>query len=288
MLNALLQKKISEYWKSDRLPHHLSPREEKELFQKLEKNPEDKKIWKKIIEKNIRLARKKAWKIEKSHSIFSLEFNDLCQIGSMGVMKAADRFKWRKGYKFSTYAHWWINQSITRAIGNQSRIIRIPISKLRKVAQYKKAEAKLYQELRRAPSVQEIAEELRIKEEEVKLLERIKDDAISLDSPLSGDEAGDGEKDTLIFFLPDEKIDSPSSRVEEKNLRKELEEILSSCLTPREKKILMMRYGLEDGICHTLEETGKVFSLTRERTRQIQEKALRRLKQNEQLRELLK
>ncbi|MCX6759411.1 MAG: RNA polymerase sigma factor RpoD/SigA [Candidatus Nealsonbacteria bacterium] len=283
MLNDLLQKVSSGFWNSDYLPYALSPREEKELFQELEKNPENKEVWGKIIEKNTRLVRFWALKIKKSHSIFGLEFNDLCQIGSIGLMKAVNRFKLRKGYKFSTYALWWINQAIMRTLENESRIIRIPASKVRMVVRYKKAEAKLYQELRRPPSLQEIAEELKIEITKVNLLKEIKNDAISLDSPLSGDE----EKDTLIYFIEDEKADSPLLRAEEENLKEKLKEILSSCLSPRENKILVMRFGLEDGICHTLQEAGKVFSITRERTRQIQKKALTKLNQNQQLRELL-
>jgi RNA polymerase primary sigma factor len=151
------------------------------------------------------------------------------------------------------------------------------------IAKYKKAEAKLYQELKRFPSTQEIADEMKIKEEKVNLLEKIKDDAISLETPLSGDE----EKDTLIDFIEDKKVGSLSSRIEEENLREELKEILSSCLNPREEKILAMRFGLEDEITHTLEETGKAFGVTRERIRQIEAKTLEKLRRNPRI-ELLK
>lgn len=282
MSNALLKKEYRGYWEKDNLPPFLSPKEEKELFQRLEINSGDKKVKDKIVERNTRLVRSWARKIKNSYSTLSLEFGDLCQEGVMGLMKAVNKFDWKRGNKFSTYAVPWINQAIRRNIDNKSRTIRIPVDEARMVARYKKAEAKLYQELKRLPLPQEIAEEMKIKEEKVNLLGKIKDDAISLERLFLGDE----EKNSLIDFIEDKKIDSPSVKAEAEDIREKLKEILSS-LDPREEKILMMRFGLEDGKRYTLEEAGKVFSITEERARQIQKIAIRKLGQNPQLRELL-
>ena len=220
-----LQKEDRGFWERDNLPPALSSQEEKKLFQRLEINPGDRKIRKEIIEKNTGLVRSWARKIKNLYSFFGLELEDLCQTGTIGVMKAVDKFDWKKGYKFSTYARWWIRQTITRTIGNQGKDGTM----------------------------------------------------ISLDKPLSGDE----ENNPLInFIIEDKKIGSPAVIAEEEILREELIEILSSCLNPREEKILAMRFGLEDGKCCTLEETGDFFSITKERVRQIQKKALRKLKRD--------
>lgn len=279
-----LQKASLGFWENGYLPAPLSPQEEKRLFQKLEINFGDKKVKDEIIERNTRLVRSWAKKIKNSHPTPSLELGDLCQEGIIGLMKAVDRFDLKRGNKFFTYAIPWINQAIIRGIKNKSRTIRIPINEAGMIVRYKKTEAKLYQELKRFPSNQEIADEMNIKEEKINLLKKIKNDAISLETSLSGDE----EKDDLIDFVKDEKMDSPSSRIEEEDLREKLKEILSSCLNWKEKKILMMRFGLEDGTRHTLEEAGRIFHITRERVRQIQKTALRRMSQNPELKELLK
>ena len=282
MLNVHLQKDRG-LWKNDNL---LSPQEEKRLFQKLEINPGDKKTREEIIERNTGLVHSVAEKIKNLYSFFGLELEDLYQEGRIGLMKAIDKFDWKKGYKFSTYAIPWIRQSVTRFIGNQARTIRVPISEITKIVRYKRAERKLFQELKRSPTTQEIAKKMKIGVSEVRFLEEIKKKTSSLEEPLRPGNGDDGDN-SLINVIKDEKTDSPLLRVEKEDLKERVRESLSY-LNPREKKILMMRFGLEDGIRHTLEEVGKVFSITKERIRQIQKKALGKLKMNPRLKELLR
>jgi len=246
----------------------LTIEEERELAKRIMRGDEEAR--QKLIKANLRLVVSIAKRyVNRSPHLSIL---DLIQEGNLGLFRGVQKFDYRKGFKFSTYATWWIRQAITRALADHSRTIRIPVHMVETISKYTQAKRKLMQELGREPLAEEIAIEMGLEAEKIHHIQKISQEVISLESPV-----GEEDDSVLSEFIEDEKTLSPTQSVSMEILKSQIMEVLND-LTEREKKILELRFGLIDGITHTLEEVGKIFGVTRERIRQIEAKALEKIK----------